>query len=44
MRKHRVGLLTFSDGRQYQHEQLLPVNRDYQRRVLQAIEGTGVVT
>ncbi len=44
MRKYRVGLLTFSDGRQYQHEQLLPVNRDYQRRVLQAIEGTGVVT
>jgi len=41
MRKFRVGLLTFSDGRRYQHEQLLPTNREYQRRVKQAIEGTG---
>ena len=41
MRKYRVGLLTFSDGRKYQHEQLLPVNRDYQQRVKEAIEGTG---
>jgi L-fucose/D-arabinose isomerase len=41
MRKFRVGLLTFSDGRRYQHEQLLPTNREYQRRVKEAIEGTG---
>lgn len=41
MRKYRVGVLTFSDGRRYQHEQLLPTNREYQRRVVQAIEGTG---
>ena len=44
MRKYRVGLLTFSDGRRYQHEQLLPVNKDYQRRVKQAIEGTEEAT
>lgn len=41
MRKYRVELLTFSDGRGYQYEQLLPINRDYQRRVKEAIEGTG---
>ncbi|MGA2763067.1 MAG: L-fucose/L-arabinose isomerase family protein [Spirochaetia bacterium] len=41
MRKYRVGVLTFSDGRRYQHEQLLPTNREYQRRVTKAIEGTG---
>ena len=43
MRKYRVGVLTFSDGRKYQHEQLLPTNRDYQQRVKKAIEGTGEV-
>jgi L-fucose/D-arabinose isomerase len=43
MRKYKVGLLTFSDGRHYQHEQLLSVNKDYQRRVRQAVEGTGEV-
>ena len=41
MRKYRVGVLTFSDGRRYQHEQLLPTNRRYQHRVVEAIEGTG---
>ncbi len=44
MRKYRVELLTFSDGRGYQYEQLLPINRDYQRRVKEAIEGTGETT
>lgn len=44
MRKYRVGLLTFSDGRRYQHDQLLPINRAYQRKVKEAIEGTEEAT
>ncbi len=36
-----MGLMTFSDGRRYQHDQLLPTNREYHRRVKEAIEGTG---
>ncbi|MGO9314799.1 MAG: L-fucose/L-arabinose isomerase family protein [Syntrophobacteraceae bacterium] len=44
MRKYRVGLLTFSDGRRYQHEQLLPTNKRYQQRVKEAIEGTEEAT
>lgn len=41
MRKFRVGLLTFSDGREYLHRQHLETNRGYQRRVKERIEATG---
>ncbi len=43
MRKFKVGLLTFSDGREYQHEQLLPTNKNYHQRVREAMEATGEV-
>lgn len=43
MRKFKVGLITFSDGRRYQHEQLLSTNKEYQERVRNALEATGEV-
>ncbi len=41
--KTRVGLLTFSDGRKYIHEDLLEVNWRYQKEVVAALERTGEV-
>ena len=43
MRKFRVGLITFSDGRRYQHEQLLSTNENYQKRVKNALEASGEI-
>lgn len=40
-KKIKVGLLTFSDGREYIHNDLLPVNRRYQDELKQALESTG---
>jgi len=41
MRKFRVGLLTFSDGREYLHRAHLQMNLRYQSRVKTEIEATG---
>ena len=43
MRKPKVGVLTFSDGRKYIHESLLPLNRRYQDGLVKALEATGEV-
>ena len=43
MRKTRVGILTFSDGRPYIHQNLLPLNRRYQEGLRQALEATGEI-
>ena len=41
MEKIKVGLLTFSDGRPYIHEDLLAVNQQYQADIKAALEATG---
>mgnify|MGYP005846352123 CR=1 FL=1 len=41
--KRKVGILTFSDGRDYIHRDLLEVNWRYQNRVVSALEATGEV-
>ena len=43
MKKIKVGVLTFSDGRQYIHKDLEPLNRRYQDRLARALEATGQV-
>jgi len=42
-KKRKVGLLTFSDGREFIHKDLLEVNQRHQRRLAQALEATGEV-
>jgi L-fucose isomerase len=41
--KIKVGVLTFSDGRDYIHRELLPVNQRYQDELKAVLEGTGKV-
>lgn len=41
MKKIKVGILTFSDGRKYIHENLLETNRRYQNRLADALNSTG---
>jgi len=43
MRKTKVGILTFSDGRKYIHEDLLETNQRYQNRLAKVLEGTGEI-
>ena len=43
MKKTRVGILTFSDGRKYIHEDLLATNQRYQDGLARALEATGEV-
>jgi L-fucose isomerase len=43
MRKFKVGILTFSDGRDYIHESLVDLNRGYQNRLAKALQATGLV-
>ncbi len=43
MKKFKVGILTFSDGRKYIHEDLLATNQRYQSRLAEALEATGEV-
>ncbi|GAP13144.1 L-fucose isomerase [Longilinea arvoryzae] len=43
IRKTKVGILTFSDGRKYIHETLVAVNQKYQDRLAAALEATGEV-
>jgi L-fucose isomerase len=41
--KRKVGILTFSDGRKYIHDDLLEVNLMYQRRLAEALAATGEI-
>jgi L-fucose isomerase len=43
MRKTKVGILTFSDGRRYIHDSLVDLNRRYQSEVARALAATGEV-
>jgi L-fucose isomerase len=43
LRKFRVGILTFSDGRKQIHDSLVDLNRNYQDRLAKALEATGQV-
>jgi len=43
IRKVKVGILTFSDGRKYIHETLVNLNQEYQSRLAAALEATGEV-
>lgn len=43
MRKYRVGLLTFSDGRHYLHERHYELNKRYQSRIARELAQTGIV-
>ena len=43
IRKIKVGILTFSDGRKYIHDTLVELNQNYQRKLAQALESTGEV-
>jgi L-fucose isomerase len=43
MNKIKVGLLTFSDGRDYIHKSLLETNKKYQAKIVKALEETGKV-
>ena len=43
LRKTRVGLLTFSDGRRHIHEKLRDLNLRYQARLAQALAASGEV-
>ncbi|MGB4595540.1 MAG: L-fucose/L-arabinose isomerase family protein [Anaerolineaceae bacterium] len=43
IRKFKVGILTFSDGRKYIHDTLVGLNQGYQERLAAALEATGEV-
>ncbi|MFN8379835.1 MAG: L-fucose/L-arabinose isomerase family protein [Anaerolineae bacterium] len=43
MARFKVGILTFSDGRKYIHDDLLATNLRYQARLARALEATGLV-
>lgn len=43
MKKIKVGILTFSDGRKHIHESLEALNRKYQQRLAETLEKTGLV-
>lgn len=43
MRKIRVGLITFSDGRDYIHEEMLETNWNYQKNIAEVLNATGFI-
>jgi L-fucose isomerase len=43
MKKVKVGILTFSDGRKYIHESLLATNLRYQKQLASTLQATGIV-
>jgi L-fucose isomerase len=43
MKRIKVGILTFSDGRDYIHQELLETNWRYQRGLMKALDATGEV-
>lgn len=40
MKKRKVGVITFSDGREFVHKDLLEMNRSFQDRLVRALEST----
>ncbi len=43
MRKRKVGIITFSDGREFVHRELLEMNKKFEDRLTKALEDTGDV-
>lgn len=43
IRKVKVGILTFSDGRKYIHDTLVELNQGYQDRLAKALQSTGFI-
>ncbi|OAA25564.1 L-fucose/L-arabinose isomerase family protein [Kosmotoga sp. DU53] len=43
MNKRRVGIITFSDGREFVHKELLEMNKNFENRLVKALEETGEV-
>lgn len=43
MERMRVGILTFSDGREYIHRDMLGTNKKYQEAIADALEATGLI-
>jgi len=43
MKKRKVGIITLSDGRDFVHQELLPMNQEFQDRLKRALEATGEV-
>lgn len=43
IRKIKVGILTFSDGRKYIHDTLVELNQKYQDRLVDALQSTGFI-
>jgi L-fucose isomerase len=43
MERIKVGLLTFSDGRKYIHDEMLETNLKYQEAISRALEATGFI-
>lgn len=43
MEKRKVGVLTFSDGRESVHREVEPINREFQNRLAEALRATGEV-
>lgn len=43
MEKRRVGILTFSDGRESVYHEVEPINRQFQERLAQALQASGEV-
>ena len=43
MDKYKVGIITFSDGRKFVHEDLVDMNRKFQKELADALEKTGEV-
>ncbi|MCD6450010.1 MAG: L-fucose/L-arabinose isomerase family protein [Thermotogaceae bacterium] len=43
MKKRRVGIITFSDGRDFVHKELVEMNKKFEDKLAEALEGTGEV-
>ena len=43
MKKRRVGVITFSDGRDFVHKDLLEMNRKFEDKLVRALESTGEI-
>ncbi len=41
--KRKVGILTFSDGREYVHKELIGINKKFEDEVVSALESTGEI-
>ena len=43
MNKYKVGIISFSDGRKFVHEELLKMNKEFQNKLAKALESTDEV-